>query len=119
MIQFYAHLARASPEVDRLSVTQDNWNIHTHPDVLAALADSPRITPVWLPTYAPWFNPIEKLWRWLRHDILKMHRWVKDWPRVKQPVHAFLDQFAQGSGALLCYVGLVSKGKLATVINTS
>jgi len=28
-------------------VIQDNWNIHTHPDVLTALADYPRIKPVW------------------------------------------------------------------------
>jgi transposase len=47
--------------------------------VLAALARYPRIKPVWLPTYAPWLNPIEKLWRWVRQDILKMHRWVEDW----------------------------------------
>ena len=119
VIQFSAHLARAYPEVDRLYVSQDNWDIHTHPDVLAALADSPRIKPVGLPTYAPWLNPIGKLWRWLRHDILKLPRWVEDWPRVKQRVHAFLDQFAQGSGALLRYVGLVGKGKLAPVINPS
>ena len=98
---------------------QDNWNIHTHPDVLEALAAYPRIKPVWLPTYAPWLNPIEKLWRWLRQDVLKMHRWVEDWPRVKQRVHDFLDQFAHGSSDLLRYVGLVGKGKLATVINTS
>jgi hypothetical protein len=54
-------------------------------------------------------------------DILKMHRGVEDWPQVKQPVRAFLDldQFAQGSPDLLCYVGLVGKGKLATAINTS
>jgi putative transposase len=47
-------------------VIQDNWNIHTHPEVLTALARYPRIKPVWLPTYAPWLNPIEKLWRWVR-----------------------------------------------------
>ena len=100
-------------------VIQDNWNIHTHPDVLTALDDYPRIKPVWLPTYAPWLNPIEKMWRWLRQDILKMHRWVEDWPQVKQRVPDFLDQFAHGSSALLRYVGLVGKGKLATVINSS
>jgi transposase len=119
VIQFYSHLDRAYPEVDRIYVIQDNWNIHTPPEVLAALAPSPRITPVWLPTYAPWLNPIEKLWRWLRQDILKMHRWVEDWPRVKQRVHDFLDQFAHGAAALLRYVGLIGKGKLATVINSS
>jgi transposase len=119
VIQFYSHLDRAYPEVDLLYVIQDNWNIHTHPDVLTALDRYPRISPVWLPTYAPWLNPIEKLWRWLRQDILKMHRWVEDWPRVKQRVHDFLDQFAHGSPDLLRYVGLAGKGKLATVINTS
>jgi transposase len=117
--QFYAHLDRAYPEVDLIYVIQDNWNIHTHPDVLTALVGYPRIKPVWLPTYAPWLNPIEKLWRWLRQDILKMHRWVEDWPQVKHRVHDFLDQFAHGSAALLRYVGLKGEGKLATVINTS
>ena len=112
---FYAQLDRASPAVDRLYVIPDNWTIHTHPDVLTALERSPRINPVWLPTYAPWLNPSEKLWRWLRQDVLKMHRWVEDWPRVKQRVHDFLDQFAHGSPDLLRYVGLVGKGKLATV----
>ena len=116
---FYTRLNRAYPAVHLIYVIQDNWNIHTHPDVLTALARYPRIKPVWLPTYAPWLNPIEKLWRWVRQDVLKMHRWVEDWPLVKQRVRNFLDQFAHGSQDLLRYVGLVGKGKLATVIDTS
>jgi hypothetical protein len=48
-----------------------------------------------------------------------LHRWVEDWPHVKHRVHEFLDQCAQGSAALLRYVGLRGKGKLATVLNTS
>jgi hypothetical protein len=120
VIQFYGLLDRVSPKkVELIYGSQDNWNIHTHPDVLTALAGYPRIKPVWLPTSAPWLNPIEKLWRWLRQDVLKMHRWVEDWPQVKQRVHAFLAQFAHGSAALLRYVGLTGKGKLATVIHTS
>jgi hypothetical protein len=106
-------------KVELIYVIQDNWNIHTHPDVLSALAAYPRIKPLWLPTYAPWLNPIEKLWRWLRQDILKMHRWVEDWPQVQQRVRDFLEQFAHGSVALLHYVGLQGKGKLARVLNTS
>jgi transposase len=118
--QFYGLLNRAYPKkVGLMYVIQDNWNIHTHPDVLHALEAYPRIQPVWLPTYAPWLNPIEKLWRWLRQDILKMHRWVEDWPQVKQRVRDFLDQFARGSAALLRYGGLKGKGKLARVLNTS
>jgi transposase len=119
VIKFYTQLDRAYSEVDRIYVIQDNWNIHTHPDVLTALAGYPRITPVWLPTYAPWLNPIEKLWRWVRQAVLKMHRWVEDWPRVTQRVRDFLDQFAHGSQALLHSVGLLGEGKLATVISTA
>jgi transposase len=120
VIQFYARLNRSYPKkVGLIYVIQDNWNIHTHPDVLSALAEYPRIQPVWLPTYAPWLNPIEKLWRWLRQDILKMHRWVEDWPHVKHRVHDFLDQFAHGSAALLRYAGLKGEGKLARILNTS
>jgi hypothetical protein len=119
--QFYGRLERIYPQkqVELMDVIPDNWNIHSHPDVLTALANYPRITPVWLPTYAPWLNPIEKLWRWLRQDVLKLHRWVEDWPQVKQRVRDFLDQFAHGSTALLRYVGLKGKGKLARVLNTS
>ena len=119
VMQFYSQLDLTYPAADLLYVIQDNWNIHTHPDVLTALARYPRIKPVWLPTYAPWLNPIEKLWRWLRQDVLKMHRWVEDWPQVKQSMRDFLAQFAQGSQDLLHYVGLSGEGKLATVINTS
>ena len=120
VIQFYGLLDRAYPKkVELIYVIQDNWNIHTHPDVLTAVAAYPRLKPVWLPTSAPWLNPIEKLWRWLRQDILKRHRWVEDWPRVKQRVRDFLAQFAHASLTLLRYVGLKGKGKLATVINTS
>jgi len=25
-----------------------------------------------------WLNPIEKLWRWVCQDVLKVHRWVED-----------------------------------------
>lgn len=117
--QFYGQINHAYAKLHRLYVIQDNWNIHTHPDVLTAVAKYPRIIPVWLPTYSPWLNPIEKLWRWLRQDVLKMHRWGEDWPHVKQRVQDFLDQFAHGSPALLRYVGLAGKGKLATVINSS
>lgn len=110
---FYRQLDRVYATAQRLDVVQDNWSIHTHDDVLATLAHLPRIEPVWLPTYAPWLNPIEKLWRWLRRDVLKSHRLADDWSQLRQQVNAFLDQFAHGSPALLRSVGLVGDGHLA------
>jgi transposase len=69
-----------------------------------------------LPTYAPWLNPIEKLWRWLRQDVLKRHRLAGDWPSLRGRVNQFLGQFATGSQDLLRYVGLLGKGKLAQAL---
>jgi transposase len=116
VIQFYGRLAEAYPQAGKLYVIQDNWSIHSHPEVLAALRQWPQIEPVWLPTYAPWRNPIEKLWRWLRQDVLKMHRLASRWSECKERVRIFLNQFAQGSTRLLEYVGLLGSGQLAQMI---
>ena len=58
VIQFYRQLGTVYGEARRIYVVQDNWSIHTHPEVQAALASLPQIEPVWLPTYAPWLNPM-------------------------------------------------------------
>jgi hypothetical protein len=110
-------LVAAYPWARRLYAIPDHWSIHKHPDVRAALKAWPPIEPVWLPTYAPWLNPIEKLWRWLRQDVLKLHRWADDGKTLRARVHAFLDQFAQGSERLLEYVGLRGSGYLARMIH--
>jgi hypothetical protein len=61
---------------------------------------------IWLPTYAPWTNPIEKLWRCLKQDVLHLHRYQDDWQGLRARVDAFFAQFATGSPDLLRYVGL-------------
>jgi transposase len=116
VIEFYGQLNLAYRRLDRVYVIQDNWSIHQHPDVLQALAGYPRLQPVWLPTYAPWLNPIEKLWRWLRQDILKLHRLADAWDELRHRVRTFLDQFTNGSIELLHYVGLLGDGLLAKTI---
>src|SRR5215813_4705625 len=107
---FYQRIDQAYPHAQRIFVVQDNWSIHTHPDVLSVLTSLPRLQIVPLPTYAHWLNPIEKLWRWLRQDVLRLHRYASDWPTLLSQVHAFLDQFAHGSLDLLRYVGLLGDG---------
>ncbi len=134
LVRFYERLGAAYPAADRLYVVQDNWPLHTHPDVLAALMpqEAPWATwprphpPNWptapspaarrldlpiqlvpLPTYASWTNPIEKLWRWLKDECLRFHRAADDLAALRQEVLAFLARFAHGSDALLRYVGLL------------
>ena len=131
MRQFYALLRATYPDAEQLFASQDNWPVHAHPDVVAILEDqefafwptlptnwptAPRANwatddlPVQLlfqPTYAPWTNPIEKLWRWLCQDHLHLHRLSDDWSALKQRVRDFLDGFAGPSPDLLHYVGLL------------
>jgi len=52
-------------------------------------------------------NPVEKLWRWLKQNVLHLHRLSGDWPALRQHVADALDQFKDGSPYLLRYVGLL------------
>lgn len=99
-------LRQAYPDPQqRLVLVWDNWPVHRHPEVLATAARL-GIELLWLPTYAPWLNPIEKLWRKLKQTLLHHHRMAEHWEEMKEQVARFLDQYADGSAALLRYVGL-------------
>ena len=132
LVRFYEQVCRAYPAAARIYLVQDNWSVHFHPDLLAALEPQedpfPWVVPAnWtdrpssrarrlhlpiqlvpLPTYASATNPIEKLWRWLKQECLHLHRWADDLEELRRQVLAFLAQFAQGSTALLRYVGLLT-----------
>jgi transposase len=129
LVRFYQGLADAYPG-RRIYLVVDNWPVHYHPDLLAALEpqDSPfpfRRPPSWpdqpsprakrldlpiqlvpLPTYSPWLNPIEKLWRWLQQDVLHLHRSADNVPSLRSLVLDFLARFQHDSADLLRYVGL-------------
>lgn len=127
---FYQTLAQAYPDAHTIYVAQDNWPNHAHPDILACLqtqrshlfpptfnetslaSHTPSnnalpIQLIFLPTYAPWTNPIEKLWRWLRQTVLHLHRFSDRWSDLKHRVLDFMAQFEHGSPHLLSYVGLL------------
>jgi hypothetical protein len=135
LVRFYRQVRAAYPEADQIYVIQDNWPVHFHPDVLVALEEqqcpwpfyqppswpqepSPAAVRRWgewqlpiqvvpLPTYASWLNPIEKLWRKAKQEVLHLHRWADRLDELRLAFTRFLDQFAHGSQELLRYVGLV------------
>lgn len=49
LVHFYQALVAAYPEAEHLYVIQDNWPVHTHPDVLVALAAQQ--------SRGPWYRP--------------------------------------------------------------
>ena len=114
LIDFYAMVRAAYPDAQRIYLVQDNWPVHKLPEVVAA-AEANNLTLLFLPTYASWLNPIEKLWRWLRQDVLHSHQLSHDFKALRQEVEAFLSPFANGSYQLLHYVGLLSQDELEAV----
>lgn len=103
---FYAQLRQAYPQAHTIYILQDNWPVHKLPAVLQAL-ETHHLQPLFLPAYAAWLNPIEKLWRWLKQDVLHVHPWADDLETLRQHVSAFMDRFSAPSEALLHYVGLL------------
>jgi hypothetical protein len=115
-IAAFLELVRAAyPDATTIFVVLDNAPVHYSEPVTRAAAQH-RIELVYLPTYAPWLNPIEKLWAWLREAVLRLHRLAGQWSEVPKAVAAFLDHFAQGSDELLRRVGLLGDGMLATAL---
>jgi transposase len=105
LIRFYRAVEAAYPDAALIFIAQDNWPTHRHPDILTALENS-RIVLLFLPTYAPWTNPIEKVWRRLYQEVLHHHPFVDDWDGLKEAVERWLSQWASPSPDLLAYVGL-------------
>jgi len=130
LVDFYQLVAQTYPAAEVIFLVVDNWPVHFHPDVLAALHEPTVAWPLklpanWpaqpskqarqldlplrllpLPTYAPWNNPIEKLWRLLKHDVLHLHRFEDDWEGLKGRVKQELEKYCLPSSDLLRYVGL-------------
>ena len=129
---FYTQICQRYQNAERIYLIQDNRAVHFHANLMAALLPETvsfakptppswtgkhskkigklaklRIQLLQLPTYAPWTNPIEKLWRWVRQSVLHLHRLAEDWEALQQRVIAFMEQFRGGSQALLRYVGLL------------
>lgn len=129
---FYTQICQHYANAERIYVIQDNRAIHFHANLMAALlpqttsfrkpipsnwTDKPSkkigklakvpIEILQLPTYAPWTNPIEKLWRWARQSVIHLHRLSNDWTALQEKVIDFMEQFKDGSQELLHYVGLL------------
>lgn len=105
LMTLYQQIRQQYPQ-QLIYVVQDNCPFHKCDDVKRTLHQL-DIVPVFLPTYASWLNPIEKLWHWLRADVLKGHPFAHSLYRLRQQVATFLDRFQKPSPSLLRYIGLL------------
>ena len=105
---FLKELRTIYPLPVTLYVLMDNWhNVHRHPTTEALMKEL-RIRPVWLPTYTPEANPIERLWWKLSAEVLAHHRYSDDWETLKTRIISWLEQFTRPSTRLLRLVGLLN-----------
>jgi hypothetical protein len=133
LISFFTTLSQKNPEMTNYVIT-DNWPNHVHPDLMAALQPQKYpfgyiLPPSWkdvkpkkkymgknipvqlvfLPTYASWLNPIEKLWRWLKQDLIHLHRCTDNFKELKEKVTDWLNKPEHQKRELLFYVGLLKE----------
>lgn len=101
-----AQLSQWYPRAEKIYLVWDNWPVHRHRLVEKALAAQNRVEVLWLPTYAPWLNAIEKLWRWMRQRLIHAHPWCDDFVLYRDRVRDELARLSEGSKELLTYTGL-------------
>jgi transposase len=106
LCRFLPQVRVAYGESVRIVWVWDNWPVHLHPEVVTA-AQAQRIELLYLPTYAPWTNPIEKLWGKLQAELLAMHAYSDRWSALKERVQEILRGYDRPAADLLRYVGLL------------
>lgn len=86
-------------------VAWDNANTHEDDEVEAVVRGAAgRLVLLYLPTYSPWLNPIEMLWRHFRREVTHCELFVT----VKALLAAardFFDRYNQHPSAVLSIIG--------------
>ena len=86
-------------------VALDNASTHEDNEVEAVVRDAAgRLILMYLPTYSPWLNPIEMLWRHFRREVTHCELFVS----VKALVQAtlnFFERYNQTPEKLLSVIG--------------
>lgn len=108
LAQCIRQVSAAFPQAESIYIVWDNWPVHKHSVVQAAIMKDPRIKVLPLPTYAPWLNAIEKLWRLVRQEIVHAHPWCDNFSLFRSIIKGKLEEFACGSARLVRYCGLSS-----------
>jgi transposase len=88
-------------------VAWDNANTHEDDEVEAVVrAACGRLILLYLPTYAPWLNPIEMLWRHFRREVThcELFETVK---ALLEAAQAFFDRYAMMPQQVLSIIGAI------------
>jgi putative transposase len=101
--EFLQHLLDAHP-LETINVAWDNVNTHQDDEVDAVVRSAAgRLVLMYLPTYSPWLNPIEMLWRHFRREVThcELFETVK---LLLQASKDFFDRYNQTSEQVLSII---------------
>ena len=94
---------------ETIFVAWDNANTHQDDEVEAVVRGAAgRLILLYLPTYSPWLNPIEMIWRHFRREVTHCELFSS----TKQLIDATYDFFVrynQTPEKLLSIIGAISK----------
>jgi transposase len=86
-------------------VAWDNADTHADDEVEAVVrAAAGRLVPLYLPTYSPWLNPIEMLWRQFRREVTHCELFAS-LDALLKAAHAFLARYNQYTERVLSIIG--------------
>lgn len=89
-IKLLEALRRTYRGARRLVLILDNYIIHKSAPVQRWLELNPKFTLLFQPTYSPWVNQIERLWKTMHDTVTRNHR-CKTFEDLAQRVARFLD----------------------------
>lgn len=114
-LKFLQILEVQYPEAEVISIALDSWSVHINERVLPALqARQSKIQLLFQPTYAPWTNPMEKVWLRFNEDVSHMHpHWAK-WQPWRLRIDDWIAQVRPPSRAMLQATGVASLSYLAS-----
>jgi transposase len=88
-----------------ISMAWDNADTHADHEVEAGVrAAAGRLVLRYLPTYSPWLNPIELLWRQFRREVTHGERFAS-LDALLKAAHAFFDRYNQRTERVLSIIG--------------
>ena len=86
-------------------VAWENANTHEDDEVEAVVrAAAGRLVLLYLPTYSPWLNPIEMLWRHFRREVTHCELFVTV-KALLTAAQAFFDRYNQCPQRILSVIG--------------
>jgi putative transposase len=104
--EFLQYLLDKHPQ-ETIYVAWDNVNTHQDDEVEAVVrAAAGRLVLMYLPTYSPWLNPIEMLWRHFRREVT--HCELFETVRLLlQASKDFFDRYNQTPDQVLSIIGAI------------